>query len=75
MLVKPTVTELLKLADDRYELVSITSKRARQLLVGAQALVDDKEYSKVTLAAQEIAAGKVRAIDLESIEQQTNQQQ
>lgn len=69
MLVKPTVTDLLKLADDRYALVSITSKRARQLLVGASPLVDEKEYSKVTLAAQEIAAGKVRAVPAEIEEQ------
>ena len=31
MLVKPTVSELLKKVEDRYELVVITSKRARQL--------------------------------------------
>ena len=60
MLVKPTVTELLDLVEDRYELVSITSKRARQLLDGATPLVKDKEYSNVTLAAQEIGAGKVK---------------
>ena len=30
MLVKPTVTDLLKLVEDRYALVIITSKRARQ---------------------------------------------
>lgn len=59
MLVQPTVTDLLKLVKDRYELVSITSKRARQLLEGATPLVAVKEYSNVTLAAQEIAAGKV----------------
>lgn len=60
MLVKPTVTDLLELVEDRYALVIITSKRARQLLEGATPLVDEKEYSNVTLAAQEIAAGKVK---------------
>ncbi len=60
MLVKPTVTELLELVEDRYELVAITSKRARQLLDGKTPLVKNKEYSNVTLAAHEIAAGKVK---------------
>ena len=60
MLVKPAVTDLLKLVEDRYALVIITSKRARQLLEGETPLVDKKEYSNVTLAAQEIAAGKVK---------------
>ena len=61
MLVKPAVTELLDIVDDRYALVIITSKRARQLLEGASPLVDIDEPSSVTLAAQEIAAGKVYA--------------
>ena len=60
MLVEPTVTELLKSAEDRYALVIMTSKRARQLLEGAEPLVDKKEYSNVSLAADEIAAGKVK---------------
>ncbi len=59
MLVKPAVTDLLELVEDRYELVAITSKRARQLLDGETPLVKDQEYSNVTLAAKEIAAGKV----------------
>ncbi len=63
MLVKPTVTDLLKLVEDRYALVIITSKRARQLLEGSSPLVDNQEYSNVTLAAQEIAAGKVKEIE------------
>ena len=59
MLVEPSVTELLKIVDDRYALVTITSRRARQLLQGATPLVNIKEVSNITLAAQEIAARKV----------------
>lgn len=62
MMVKPSVSELLKKVDDRYELVVITSKRARQLAEGAEPLTNKKEYSKVTLAAQEIAEGKVEMV-------------
>lgn len=73
MLVKPAVTELLELVEDRYELVSITSKRARQLLNGATPLVKEQEYSNVTLAAQEIAAGKVnKKVDPTETEAETD---
>ena len=59
MMVKPTVQELLTKAKNRYELVIATSKRARQLAQGAEPLTDKKEESPVTLAADEIAEGKV----------------
>ena len=59
MMVKPTVNELLEKIDDRYKLVVVTSKRARQLSEGALPLTDKEEESMVTLAAQEIAEGKV----------------
>lgn len=68
MMVKPSVSELLKKVDDRYELVVITSKRARQLAEGAEPLTNKKEYSKVTLAAQEIAEGKVEMVEDEDDE-------
>jgi len=59
MMVKPTVNELLEKINDRYKLVVVTSKRARQLSQGAEPLTDKEEESMVTLAAQEIAEGKV----------------
>ena len=59
MIVKPTVTELLKKAQNRYELVIATSKRARQIAMGDEPLTKVKEESPVTLAANEIAEGKV----------------
>ncbi len=62
MMVKPTVNDLLKKAENRYELVIATSKRARQLSMGAEALTDKKEESNVTLAADEIAEGKVTIV-------------
>lgn len=59
MLVKPSVNELLNKVDNRFELVVMTSKRARQLYSGAEPLTKKKEESVVTLAATEIAEGKV----------------
>ena len=63
MIVKPTVTELLKKAKNRYELIIATSKRARQLSTGAKPRTNKKEESMVTLAADEIAEGKVEIVE------------
>ena len=62
MMVKPTVQELLTKANNRYELVIATSKRARQISNGAQVKTKVKEESAVTLAANEIAEGKIDII-------------
>lgn len=59
MLVKPTVLELLTKVDDRFQLVTVTSKRARQLAAGSTPLTKKEEPSVVSLAADEIAEGKV----------------
>lgn len=58
-MVKPTVTELLKKVDNRFGLVIVTAKRARQLSKGETPLTNKIEDSNVTLAAVEIAEGKV----------------
>ena len=63
MMVKPSVTELLKKAKNRYELVIATSKRARQIANGDETLTDVDEESPVTLAANEIAEGKVTIVN------------
>ncbi len=59
MIVKPTVGELLTKAQNRYELVIATAKRARQIASGDNVKTTAKEESPVTLAANEIAEGKV----------------
>ena len=60
MMVKPTVKELLEKVDNRFELVVATAKRARQIADGAEKLTDVDEESPVTIAANEIAEGKVK---------------
>mgnify|MGYP005766905859 FL=1 len=60
MIVKPTVGELLAKAQNRYELVIATARRARQIAAGDEAKTKVKEESPVTLAANEIAEGKVK---------------
>lgn len=76
MIVKPTVTELLKKAKNRYELVIATSKRARQIAMGDEPLTKVKEESPVTLAANEIAEGKVTIIrDMEEFKRLEKEEQ
>lgn len=66
MMVKPSVTELLEHAENRYELVIATSKRARQISnkEGQESKIKNK--SAVTEAANEIAEGKVRIVKNEN---------
>ena len=60
MIVKPTVSELLdKVDDNRYALVIMTSKRARQIASGDPVLIKTEDESPVTVAAEEIAEGRV----------------
>lgn len=64
MIVKPTVSELLdKIGDNRYSLVIMTAKRARQLADGDPAKVKTKDRSLVTVAAEEIADGDVKKVE------------
>ncbi|NLM69677.1 MAG: DNA-directed RNA polymerase subunit omega [Firmicutes bacterium] len=46
--------------DNRFTLVIAASKRARQILSGAEATVETKHCKPVTIALDEIAAGKIK---------------
>ena len=72
MMVKPTVNELLNKVENRYALVIATSKRARQLANGEPVLTNKHEASVVTLAADEIAEGKIY-VRKKRIDQETEQ--
>ena len=63
MIVKPSVTELLTKANNRYELVIATARRARQSAAGDEPKTKVREESAVTLAANEIAEGKVSIVE------------
>ena len=70
MMVKPSVQELLTKAKNRYELVIATSKRARQISNGAEVKTKVNEESAVTLAANEIAEGKVDIIQTNDVKEE-----
>ena len=60
MMVKPTTAELLTKTDNKFKLVIATAKRARQIAEGSKKLTKVEEESTVTVAANEIAEGKVK---------------
>jgi DNA-directed RNA polymerase subunit omega len=54
-----TVEDCLQRVNNRFELVMLASKRARELFRGAKPLIDS-DNREVVVALSEIAAGKVR---------------
>nr|VFJ48149.1 MAG: DNA-directed RNA polymerase, omega subunit [Candidatus Kentron sp. DK]VFJ53126.1 MAG: DNA-directed RNA polymerase, omega subunit [Candidatus Kentron sp. DK] len=54
-----TVEDCLEKTANRFELVLLASKRARQLARGALPLVDEEDDKPTVLALREIAAGKI----------------
>ena len=56
-IVNPTIVELSEKVDCRYTLVVEASKRARQLLAGAQPLIDSKDMKPLKIAVDEINRG------------------
>ncbi|MBX2847837.1 MAG: DNA-directed RNA polymerase subunit omega [Acidiferrobacterales bacterium] len=66
-----TVEDCLNNVDNRFQLVLVATKRARQLSLGAQALVEEENDKPTVLALREIAEGLVtRDILDESIEEE-----
>ena len=58
-MINPSVVDLLKKVEDRYSLVIVTSKRARQLIDGSKQLVDVDSKKALTIAINEVNDGAV----------------
>ena len=56
-MINPSVVDLLKKVEDRYSLVIVTSKRARQLIDGSKQLVDVDSKKALTIAINEVNDG------------------
>lgn len=60
MMVKPLLKDLEKHVDSKYTLVTLAAKRARELIDGDAALVNDVDTDKpVSIALHEIAENKI----------------
>jgi len=58
--IKPPLEALLGRVENKYALVIVAAKRARQLKEGALPMVEVDSGNPVTVALEEIAAGKIR---------------
>ena len=54
MMVKPPIGELLEKVDSRYTLAVEASKRAREIIGGAQPLYETEETKPLAIAIEEI---------------------
>jgi DNA-directed RNA polymerase subunit omega len=55
-----TVEDCLDFVDNRFALVVLAGKRARQLMAGARPLVENPKDKPPVLALREVATGKVK---------------
>jgi DNA-directed RNA polymerase subunit omega len=60
MIIKPPLEALLAKIENKYALVVAVAKRARVLKEGQLPMVDVASNNPVTVALEEIAAGKIR---------------
>ena len=56
----PSFKDLSEVANSRYELAILVSKRARKLIDGNPKLIDTDSEKPVTVALEEIMAGKIK---------------
>ncbi|MGH7843937.1 MAG: DNA-directed RNA polymerase subunit omega [Candidatus Binatia bacterium] len=61
-----TVEDCLEKVDNRFELVILGAKRAKQLFKGAKPLVES-DNREIVVALREIAAGKVKKLATELV--------
>ena len=57
-MINPSIMDLLKKVDDRYSLVMVTSKRARQIINGSEPMVATKSIKPLTIAIKEVNEGE-----------------
>ncbi len=62
-----TVEDCLERLDNRYELVLLASKRARQLAMGLPPLVDEDSDKPSVIALREVAEGLITEENIDEI--------
>ena len=58
-MINPSVVDLLKKVEDRYSLVIVKSRRARQIIDGAKPLTSVSAKKPLTLAINEVNEGEI----------------
>lgn len=62
-----TVEDCLDKVDNRFQLVLVSTKRARQLARGADAMVEWENDKPTVVALREIAAGEITAANVDEV--------
>lgn len=68
-----TVEDCLEVVDNRFELVLMATKRARQLANGADPLVESTNDKPTVLALREIAGGKISQKLIDEVDRQARE--
>lgn len=68
-----TVEDCLQVVDNRFELVLMATKRARQLANGADTMVESTNDKPTVLALREIAMGKVSQGLIDEVDRQARE--
>ena len=63
-----TVSDCLEHVDNRFELVLLASRRARQIMEGADTELETENDKPTVLALREIAAGKISKESLDLVD-------
>ena len=63
-----TVEDCLDNVDNRFELVLVAAKRARQIAMGAQPMLEEENDKPTVLALREVAENLVNAAILQEVE-------
>ena len=69
-MINPSVVDLLEKAQDRYSLVVVTSKRARQIIEGSSPKIEIDSNKPLTIAINEVDKNAIdfEIVDLENAE-------
>lgn len=62
-----TIEDCLTQVENRYDLVSLATKRTRQLILGKESLVDENDNKPAVVALREIAAGLITLENIDTI--------
>ena len=56
---RPSINELSNIGDSRYTLVMLAAKRSREIVDGAEPLIETESSKPVSIAIEEIVEGKI----------------
>jgi DNA-directed RNA polymerase subunit omega len=70
-----TIEDCLQFVGNRFDLVQLSSKRARQIAMGSPALVDEDNDKPTVIALREIAEGLITMEKVDEIDVKEKQEQ